>query len=306
MNKLLTVSSSPHIRSNISTKGIMADVIISLIPAAVFGVIIFGLQAALLIAVCVLSAVLCEFLWCLITKKPHTIGDLSAVVTGLLLALNLPPTLPVWMGIIGSGVAIIVVKEMFGGLGCNFANPAITARITLMVSFPAAMTKFIEPFTNAVTEATPLAAEEGVFKLKELILGTHGGCIGETSAVMLLIGFAYLLIRRVISPIIPLCFVGTVGVFTLVLGGNPLTAIFSGGLLLGAIFMATDYVTSPSGKWGKVIFGIGCGVITVVIREFASLPEGVSYSILLMNIIVPHINKLTKAKPFGWEDKKND
>lgn len=305
MNKILTVSSSPHIRKDISTKGIMLDVIISLFPATVFGVIMFGLNAALLVAVCVISAVLSEFLWCLITKKPHTIGDLSAVVTGLLLALNLPPTLPVWMGIIGSGVAIIVVKEMFGGLGCNFANPAITARITLMVSFPAAMTKFTEPFTNVVTSATPLAAETGTLGLKELILGTHGGCIGETSAVMLLLGFAYLLLRRVISPIIPLCFIGTVGVFTLALGGNPLTAIFSGGLLLGAIFMATDYVTSPATNWGKVIFGIGCGIITVVIRRFASLPEGVSYSILLMNILVPHISKIVKVKPFGWEDKKN-
>ena len=306
MNKVLTVSSSPHIRKDISTKGIMLDVIISLFPATVFGVIMFGLNAALLVAVCVLSAVLSEFLWCFITKKPHTIGDLSAVVTGLLLALNLPPTLPVWMGIIGSGVAIIVVKEMFGGLGCNFANPAITARITLMVSFPAAMTKFTEPFKNVVTSATPLVAETGTCGLKELILGTHGGCIGETSAVMLLLGFAYLLLRRVISPIIPLCFIGTVGVFTLVLGGDPLTAIFSGGLLLGAIFMATDYVTSPATKWGKVIFGVGCGIITVVIRRFASLPEGVSYSILLMNILVPHISKITKVKPFGWEDKKND
>lgn len=306
MNKVLTVSSSPHIRKDISTQGIMADVIISLVPAAAFGIVIFGLRAALLIAVCVLSAVASELLWCLITKKPHTIGDLSAVVTGLLLALNLPASLPVWMGVIGSAVAIIVVKEMFGGLGCNFANPAITARITLMVSFPAAMTKFTEPFTNAITEATPLAAQAGEVSLKTLILGTHGGCIGETSAVMLLIGFAYLLIRKVISPIIPLCFIGTVGIFSLALGGDPLRAIFSGGLLLGAIFMATDYVTSPASKWGKVIFGIGCGIITVVIREFASLPEGVSYSILLMNILTPHISRLTKAKPFGWEAKKND
>ena len=306
MNNMLTVSSSPHIRKDISTQGIMADVIISLVPAAAFGIVIFGLRAALLIAVCVLSAVASELLWCLITKKPHTIGDLSAVVTGLLLALNLPASLPVWMGVIGSAVAIIVVKEMFGGLGCNFANPAITARITLMVSFPAAMTKFTEPFTNAITEATPLAAQAGEVPIKTLILGTHGGCIGETSAVMLLIGFAYLLIRRVISPIIPLCFIGTVGIFSLALGGDPLRAIFSGGLLLGAIFMATDYVTSPASKWGKVIFGIGCGIITVVIREFASLPEGVSYSILLMNILTPHISRLTKAKPFGWEAKKND
>ena len=305
MNKKLVVSSSPHIRNEVSTRDIMLDVIIALAPAAIYGVILFGLSAALLIVSCVLAAVLSEFLWCLITKRPHTIGDLSAVVTGLLLALNLPPKLPVWMGIIGSAVAIIVVKEMFGGLGQNFANPAITARIVLLVSFPAAMTTFYPPFSDVVSSATPLAAEPATYTLKELFLGTHAGSIGETSALMLLIGFAYLLVRRIISPVIPLCFVGSAALFTLCLGGNPLTCILSGGLLLGAIFMATDYVTSPKTPWGMAIFGVGCGILTVIIREFASLPEGVSYSILIMNILTPHINRLPSFKPFGWEDNKN-
>lgn len=305
MNKKLVVSSSPHIRSEVSTRDIMLDVIIALAPAAVFGVILFGLSAALLIVSCVLAAVLSEFLWCLIMKKPHTIGDLSAVVTGLLLALNLPPRLPVWMGIIGSAIAIIVVKEMFGGLGQNFANPAITARIVLLVSFPAAMTTFYPPFSDVVSSATPLAAEPAAYTLKELFLGTHAGSIGETSALMLLIGFAYLLVRRIISPIIPLCFIGSAALFTLCLGGNPLTCILSGGLLLGAVFMATDYVTTPKTPWGMAIFGVGCGILTVIIREFASLPEGVSYSILIMNILTPHINRLPSFKPFGWEDNKN-
>lgn len=305
MNKKLVVSSSPHIRNEVSTRDIMLDVIIALAPAAIYGVILFGLSAALLIVSCVLAAVLSEFLWCLITKRPHTIGDLSAVVTGLLLALNLPPKLPVWMGIIGSAVAIIVVKEMFGGLGQNFANPAITARIVLLVSFPAAMTTFYPPFSDVVSSATPLAAEPATYTLKELFLGTHEGSIGETSALMLLIGFAYLLVRRIISPVIPLCFVGSAALFTLCLGGNPLTCILSGGLLLGAIFMATDYVTSPKTPWGMAIFGVGCGILTVIIREFASLPEGVSYSILIMNILTPHINRLPSFKPFGWEDNKN-
>ena len=305
MNKKLVVSSSPHIRNEVSTRDIMLDVIIALAPAAIYGVILFRLSAALLIVSCVLAAVLSEFLWCLITKRPHTIGNLSAVVTGLLLALNLPPKLPVWMGIIGRAVAIIVVKEMFGGLGQNFANPAITARIVLLVSFPAAMTTFYPPFSDVVSSATPLAAEPGTYTLNELFLGTHAGSIGETSALMLLIGFAYLLVRRIISPVIPLCFVGSAALFTLCLGGNPLTCILSGGLLLGAIFMATDYVTSPKTPWGMAIFGVGCGILTVIIREFASLPEGVSYSILIMNILTPHINRLPSFKPFGWEDNKN-
>lgn len=304
MRNNLTVSSSPHIHSGVTSQSIMLDVIIALLPAAVYGVFIFGWRAAVLIAVCVASAVLSEFLWNKALKKPNSLGDLTAVVTGLLLALNLPSSLPVWMAALGSAIAIIVVKQMFGGLGHNFANPAITARIVLMVSFPAAMTKFFEPFSMTVSSATPLASG-AEYTLRELFFGMHAGTIGETSVVMLVIGGLYLVMRRVISPIIPVSFIGTVFVFSWVLGANPIQAIFSGGLLLGAIFMATDYVTSPTFNWGKLIFGIGCGIITVVIRQFASLPEGVSYSILVMNLLVPHINSLTMPKPFGWEaDKK--
>ncbi len=304
MQNSLTVSSSPHIHKRVSTTGIMLDVIIALIPAAVYGIILYGYRAAIIIAVCIASAVLSEFVWNKIMKKQNSLTDLSAVVTGLLLALNLPSSLPVWMAAIGSAVAIIVVKQMFGGLGQNFVNPAISARIVLMVSFPAAMTKFYEPFST-VTSATPLA-NAGGYTAKELLLGMHGGCIGETSVLMLLLGFIYLLLRRVISPIIPVSFVGTVFLFSWALGLNPVMAIFSGGLMLGAVFMATDYVTSPTMPIGKLIFGIGCGIITVVIRRFGALPEGVSYSILLMNLLVPYINRLCKPKPFGKVGGKHE
>lgn len=303
MRNNLTVSSSPHIHSGITSQSIMLDVIIALIPVSIYGVFIFGLRAAVLIAVCVATAVLSEFLWNKALKKPNSLGDLTAVLTGLLLALNLPSSLPFWMAAVGSAVAIIVVKQMFGGLGHNFANPAITARIVLMVSFPAAMTKFYEPFSIVVSSATPLA-NGAEYTIKELFFGMHGGTIGETSVILLLVGGLYLIMRGVISPIIPASFIGTVFVFSFVLGANPFAAIFSGGLMLGAFFMATDYVTSPTFNWGKLIFGVGCGIITVVIRQFASLPEGVSYSILVMNLLVPHINSLTMPKPFGWEANK--
>ena len=301
MENRLIVSSSPHIHTADSTQGIMLDVLIALMPATIYGVVLFGWRAALIIAACVALAVLSEYIWNRATKKENSLADLSAVVTGLLLALNLPSSLPIWMAALGSAVAIIIVKQMFGGLGQNFANPAMTARIVLMVSFPAAMTTFYEPFGDIVSSATPLGG--GSYLLKELFLGAHSGCIGETSAVMLLLGGIYLILRRVISPIIPLSFIGTVFVSSWILGVNPLTAILSGGLLLGAIFMATDYVTSPTYPLGKLVFGIGCGILTVVIRHFAALPEGVSYSILLMNLLVPYINRFTSRKPFGMEGK---
>lgn len=304
MNKLI-VSSSPHIHSPESTSGIMLDVIIALMPATIYGVILYGWRAALIIAISILSAVLSEFIWNKILKKENSLGDLSAVVTGLLLALNVPSSLPVWMAALGSAIAIIIVKQMFGGLGHNFANPAMTARIVLMVSFPAAMTNYFEPFGTIISEATPLADPTG-YGFKELLLGMHGGAIGETNALLLLIGGLYLIARRVISPIIPASFIGTVYLLSWVLGVNGNTAIFSGGLFLGAIFMATDYVTSPTFKWGKLIFGVGCGILTVVIRVFAALPEGVSYAILLMNLLVPYINQLTTPKPFFKEVNKDE
>lgn len=302
LNKL-TVSSSPHIHSGERTLSIMLDVIIALIPATIYGIILFGLNAALVVLVSVVSAMLSEFIWNKILKKENSLTDLSSVVTGLLLALCLPPRLPVWMAALGSAVAIIIVKQMFGGLGQNFANPAITARIVLMVSFPAAMTSFYEPFGNIVSSATPLA-NDAAFTIKEFLFGIHGGCIGEVAILPLIIGGLYLMARRIILPIIPVSFIATVFVFSWILGLNPLNAILSGSLILGAFFMATDYVTTPSFNLGKLIFGVGCGILTVVIRRFAALPEGVSYAILIMNLLVGYINKLTMQKPFFKEVKQ--
>ena len=283
-----------------TTRGIMSDVVIALAPAAVYGCILFGWQAAAVLAVCIITAVASEFLWNLALKKPQSVGDISAVVTGLLIGMNLPASIPLWQAAIGSVAAIIVVKQMFGGIGCNFANPAIAARIILLVSFPGSMTKFTEPVSDIVTSATPLAAESGTYTLKSLFFGMHPGSIGETSAFLLIVGGIYLLLRRVISPVIPLCFIGTVAVMSLISGEDLAVSLFGGGLMIGAIFMATDYTTSPTTALGKAVFGIGCGIITFVIRKFGALPEGVSYSILLMNILVPYINRYTLSKPFGF------
>lgn len=304
MKSLLNVTSSPHIKHPETTRGIMLDVIIALLPACVFGCILFGIRALAVLLVAVASAVVAEFLWNKLLKKPNTVGDLSAVVTGLLIGMNLPSKIPLWMAAVGSLVAIIVVKQMFGGIGCNFANPAITARIVLLVSFPAAMTSFAEPLTDAVSSATPLTYISGSLQaapsLKNLFFGMHSGCIGETSAFLLLVGGIYLVIRRVISPVIPVFFVGTVAILSLLSGDNLSVAVFGGGLILGAVFMATDYTTSPTTSLGKAVFAIGCGAIAFVIRKFAALPEGVSYAILLMNILVPYINRFTLKKPFGY------
>ena len=304
MKELLTVASSPHIKRPDTTRGIMSDVVIALAPAATYGCILFGLRALAVLITSVSVAVLCEFLWNKALKKPNTIKDMSAVVTGLLLGMNLPPTLPLWQAAIGSAAAIIVVKQMFGGLGKNFANPAIAARIILLVSFPASMTRFTEPVSDAVTSATPLAGTAGTLSFKTLFFGMHAGSIGETSAFLLIVGGLYLVIRRVITPIIPVCFIGTVALLSLISGESVMLSVFGGGLILGAVFMATDYTTSPTTSLGKAVFAVGCGIITFVIRKFGSLPEGVSYSILLMNILVPHINRFTLSKPFGFEKVK--
>ena len=304
MKELLTVASSPHIKRPDTTRGIMSDVVIALAPAATYGCILFGLRALAVLITSVSVAVLCEFLWNKALKKPNTIKDMSAVVTGLLLGMNLPPTLPLWQAAIGSAAAIIVVKQMFGGLGHNFANPAIAARIILLVSFPASMTRFTEPVSDAVTSATPLAGTAGTLSFKTLFFGMHAGSIGETSAFLLIVGGLYLVIRRVITPIIPVCFIGTVALLSLISGESVMLSVFGGGLILGAVFMATDYTTSPTTSLGKAVFTVGCGIITFVIRKFGSLPEGVSYSILLMNILVPHINRFTLSKPFGFEKVK--
>lgn len=323
MKKLL-VSASPHIHSPETTTGVMGDVLISLLPALVMAVVWFGSRALVLTAVCIGTAVLAEWLSRRVMKRPNTLGDLSAVVTGLILALNLPASLPLWMAAIGSVVAIVVVKQMFGGIGQNFVNPAMTARIILMVSFPTAMARWTAPLVSAwsadaVTTATPmasLAASSGgklsadLPSLWRMLVGYHGGSMGEVCALALLVGGVYLIIRRVISPIIPAAYIGTVAVWMLAAGRGDLRFVayelLGGGLLLGAFFMATDYATSPITAKGKWIFGIGCGVITSVIRLYGSLPEGVSFSIILMNILVPHIERLTLPRAFGAEKKKKE
>ncbi len=303
MSKLIS-SVSPHIGGKRTTQKIMLDVIIALVPALIASVVIFGYRSLIVVAVCVVSCVLSEFLFEKLCKRDVTISDLSAVVTGILLAFNLPVGIPIWQAVFGSVAAIIVVKELFGGIGQNFANPAITARIIMLTAFAGPMTTWVIPNSidgaDAVSGATPLVAEAKGEKLPSylsLFLGTHGGCIGETCAAALLLGGAYLLIRRVISFHTPLAFIGTVAVMSFICGKDVLFQLLSGGLLLGAFFMATDYATTPSTKWGKVIFGIGCGLITVLIRFYGNLPEGVSFSILLMNIFTPYISRLTRNKP---------
>ena len=302
----LIVSTSPHTKHKDTTRSIMLDVIIALVPAFLVALYVFGMRSALVVGVSVASCVISEYVFRKIAKRSNTISDLSAVVTGIILAYNLPVTMPLWMVAIGGFVAIFIVKQMFGGLGHNFINPAIGARIVLFVSFATAMTTWAVPFSTGadiVTGATPLGLlAEGSSALpayKDLFLGTVGGCLGEVSALALLAGGVYLVIKKVISPIIPVAFIGTVFVFTFALGYDPVYQILSGGLMLGAIFMATDYVTSPITNTGKIIFGIGCGFITTVIRIFGSYPEGVSFAIILMNIVTPLIESATLTHPFG-------
>lgn len=299
MDKFIS-SVSPHITSKRTTQKIMLDVIIALIPAGIASVIIFGLRALLVIGVCVLVCVLSEFIFNLICKKDNTVKDLSAVVTGLLLAYNLPASIPIWQAVIGSFFAIIVVKQLFGGIGQNFANPAITARIFMLVAFSTSMTNWT--MGDAETVATPLKVMStgdmtSLPSYLDMFLGIRGGCLGETCTLALLIGGIYLLVRRVISWHTPVAFIGTVLVMSFILDKQPIYQIMSGGLLIGAFFMATDYATTPVTKWGKVIFGVGCGLITILIRFWGTLPEGVSYSILLMNIFTPYISKITRSKP---------
>lgn len=298
----LTISASPHIRDRMTSNRIMLDVIIALVPAFVASVWIFGARAALIVAVCVATSVFAEWGYEKIVKKENTIRDLSAVVTGILLAYNLPVGIPVWQAMFGSIVAIVLVKQLFGGLGKNFANPAITARIVMFLAFSVTMTTWV--FPDAVSTATPLALIKkgdiaALPSLMNMFLGVRGGCLGETSAAALLLGGVYLMIRRVISWHIPVTFIATVFVLTALLGKEPVYQMFSGGLFLGAFFMATDYVTSPQTSWGRLIFAFGAGCLTVLIRAYGSYPEGVSYSILIMNILVPYINKATLRRAFG-------
>ncbi len=315
--KKLIVSVSPHIRSGNTTKGIMTDVIIALCPAALASIVLFGISSLYVITLCIATAVLSEWLFNLACKRKNTIGDLSAIVTGLLLAMNLPASIPLWQAAVGSAFAIVAVKCLFGGLGKNFANPAITARVMMLIAFTESMTAVTTQnaglstlFTPAVVDtaasATPLAVLGGqsgtLPKLMDMLLGFRSGALGETCIIALLIGGVYLLIRKVITWHTPVVFIGTVFVLSWIIYGNIANAAYAvmgGGLVLGAIFMATDYVTTPTTSWGKVVFGLGCGLLTVAIRRFASYPEGVSFSILIMNILTPYIEKLTMKKPLG-------
>ena len=305
MDKMLQMSASPHIHSGRSTTSIMRDVLIALAPAAVAGCVIFGLRALLVLAVCVLSSVAFEAGFNLLVKKDQTVGDLSAAVTGLLLGLNLPANVPIWQCVIGSLFAIVIVKCLFGGIGCNLVNPAITARVFMLVAFGSLASVAYPTVVDTASGATPLAeiASGSTPAIKDLLLGLRGGAIGETCAVALILGFVYLLVRRVITWHIPVAFIGTVFALSFVIEGFDATAalalILSGGLFIGAIFMATDYVTSPATAWGKVIFGLGAGLLTVLIRFFGAYPEGVSFAILFMNILTPYIEKWTSRKIFG-------
>lgn len=305
MDHSLQLSTSPHIHSGRSTSSIMMDVLIALLPATIAGVVIFGLRSLLVVAVSVVSCVLLEALYNKITKKEQTVKDLSAAVTGFLLGLNFPANIPLWQCVIGCVFAIILVKCLFGGIGFNLVNPAISARVFMLVSFSSMANQAMPTIVDTASSATPLAdmAAGKTPSLVDLFLGTTGGAIGETCALALLIGFAYLLVRRVITWHIPVSFMGSVFLFSFLMEGfdpiKALSLVLSGGLLLGAIFMATDYVTSPATKMGKLIFGVGAGLLTFLIRYFGVYPEGVSFAILFMNILNPYIEKLTARKIFG-------
>lgn len=305
----LHVSVSPHIHGKKTTQGIMLDVIIALLPATIAGIVLFGIDALLVVATCVISAVVCELLFNIIVKKEQTVSDLSSVVTGLLLALNLPASIPLWQAAVGSAFAIIVVKCLFGGLGKNVVNPAITARVFMLLAFGSMTTAVFPTGMDSASGATPLTDLDNdvALNLMDLFLGKNGGALGETCALALIIGGIYLLVRKVISWHIPVAFIGTAFLFTLLVEGGDLETTLawtlSGGLLIGAIFMATDYVTSPSTAKGKIIFGIGAGVITVLVRFWGTYPEGVSFAILFMNIVNPYIDSLCTRKLFGGAKK---
>ena len=301
----MIVSFSPHIRDKITTNKIMLDVIIALVPAFIASIWIFGPRAALVTCVCVVSCVFFEWVYQKAMKKPVTVNDFSACVTGVLLAYNLPVTIPLWQAIFGCAIAIVLVKQLFGGIGKNFANPALTARIVMFLAFSTTMTTWVQ-MPDAVSSATPLMLmARGEFDslppLWNMIIGTRGGCLGETSSIALLIGGIYLLCRRVITWHAPITFIATTFVLTAILGDFSMVPyhLLGGGLIIGAFFMATDYPTTPQTNKGRIIFGIGCGIFTVIIRLYGNYPEGVSFAILFMNMLVPYINKFTLTKPLG-------
>ena len=310
----LIVSAAPHVCNPVDTTSIMRDVLIALIPSLLVSIYVFGFRALALTIVCAAACVIFEWAWQKFMGRPQTIGDLSAAVTGVILAFNMPVTFPFWMAIVGCFIAIVIVKQLFGGLGENFANPAIVARIALFVGFASAMTNWkvtdkmdpaiVAAAGDAMTGATPLALYTNgaaVPSYASMFLGTINGSMGEVSAIALIIGGAYLLIRKVITWEIPVSFIAVVAILSAAFGRDPLFDILAGGVMLGAIFMATDYVTSPINPAGKLIFGAGCGVMTMLIRQFGAYPEGVSFAILLMNILTPHIDNWTRSKLNGVE-----
>lgn len=309
MNKLLNVSTSPHVRSSATTSSIMCDVLIAMAPAALFGIYQFGFRAFLIIVVCVASAVLTEYIYEKAMKKPITIMDYSAAVTGLILALNMPAYIDLWIPALGSIFAILIVKQLYGGLGQNFMNPALAGRCFLLISFAGKMTQF---FPDGVTGATPLAALKAgeSVNLLNMFIGTIPGTIGETSVIALLIGAAYMLAKKVINWKIPFTYIATVAVFALIFGGHGFdltyvaAQICGGGLIFGAFFMATDYVTSPITPNGQIIYGVCLGFLTGIFRIFGPSAEGVSYAIIFCNLLVPLIEKVTMPTPFGRGAKK--
>ena len=311
MAKLLNVSSSPHVRTKVSTKNIMYDVAIAMVPALIWGVMQFGIRSLIVVAATVASCMISEYAFEKFMKKPITIGDGSALVTGMILGLNMPPSIPVWIPCLGGVFAIIVVKQLYGGLGQNWMNPALAARCFLLISFAGLMTKFTDPATDAIASATPLAVMKsgGEVAWMDLFIGKIPGPIGEISAVALLIGAAYLLAKKVISIRIPATYILTFAVFAFVFGKQDvnyvLAQVFGGGLIFGAFFMATDYVTSPITPKGQIVFGICLGLLTGLFRLFGGSAEGVSYAIIFCNMLVPLIEKYTLPTAFGKGGKKN-
>lgn len=308
MERLLVVTSTPHIKDGTTTRRIMLDVLIALTPAYLVAMVYFGPRTLLCVAASVLSCLFFEWGSQKIFKRKCTVSDLSAAVTGVLLAFNLPVSAPLWIFPIGAFFAIAITKQLFGGIGQNFANPAITARIVIMLSFAGLISSYPQPFdwtgkaADGITSATPLASET-LPSCNKLLLGLHGGALGETCVIALVLGGIYLCIRRVISPLVPVIFMGSATIFCWAFGAEPITSLLTGGLVLGAIFMATDYATTPVTVLGRIIFALGCGFLTALIRCFGSYPEGVSFAILLMNICTPIIDRFTRPKVFGGNGK---
>lgn len=307
MERLLAISSSPHIHAERDTRNIMAWVLIALAPAGLGGIYFLGVRAAVIMAVCVIASVAAEYVWQKVAKQNSTVCDLSAAVTGLLLAYNLPLAIPLWMAAAGSVFSIVIVKQFFGGIGQNIMNPALAGRAMMLTSWPVQMTTWT---LDGVSGATPLAMIKDGFgqlpPLADVFIGRVGGCIGETSAAALLVGFAILLAKDIIKWYVPVIYVAVVAILSVVFGrsAGPIYEICAGGLMLGAIFMATDYTTSPMTEKGQILFAVGCGILTSLIRAFGGYPEGVSYSIIIMNLTVPLIDKFMRPRVFGEVKKR--